>query len=190
MTRWFHSTMASPGRRPSRWKSRRCCPCRWRRTRSRAGAPSREIDEVVGVLLAKPGAPVTTRPPFQRSGSRMTNCESWFQPWLVLWRRGVGEVAVDLDTGHTARVAACRRVSPAQSAGRCARRRRCRRSSGRRGGRRPAARHRGRAAAAARMARRLRRRREQGRRRPRGRRSSAMSLRSSPSLLLRRERAR
>ncbi|WP_344750158.1 hypothetical protein [Streptosporangium vulgare] len=31
-----------------------------------------------------PGVPVTTSPPFQLSGSRRTNCESWFQPCVVL----------------------------------------------------------------------------------------------------------
>ena len=31
-----------------------------------------------------PGAPLTTRPPFQWSGIRMTNWLSWFQPLLVL----------------------------------------------------------------------------------------------------------
>jgi hypothetical protein len=30
-----------------------------------------------------PGVPVTTRPPFHRSGSRSTNWASWFQPLLV-----------------------------------------------------------------------------------------------------------
>jgi hypothetical protein len=30
-----------------------------------------------------PGEPETTRPPFQWSGRRSTNCESWFHPWLV-----------------------------------------------------------------------------------------------------------
>ncbi len=33
--------------------------------------------------LRLPGAPVTTSPPFQSSGMRMTNWLSWFQPLLV-----------------------------------------------------------------------------------------------------------
>jgi len=33
-----------------------------------------------------PGAPLTTTLPFHRSGSRMTNWASWFQPWLVFVR--------------------------------------------------------------------------------------------------------
>jgi hypothetical protein len=31
-----------------------------------------------------PGAPVTTSPPFHRSGSRITNCASCCQPWVLL----------------------------------------------------------------------------------------------------------
>ena len=31
-----------------------------------------------------PGAPLTTSRPFQWSGRRTTNCESWFHPWWVL----------------------------------------------------------------------------------------------------------
>jgi hypothetical protein len=31
-----------------------------------------------------PGAPETTRPPFQLSGRRMTNWASWFHPLFVL----------------------------------------------------------------------------------------------------------
>ena len=33
--------------------------------------------------LRVPGAPLTTSLPFQFAGSRITNCESWFQPLLV-----------------------------------------------------------------------------------------------------------
>jgi len=31
-----------------------------------------------------PGAPLTTSLPFQSSGTRITNWESWFHPWWVL----------------------------------------------------------------------------------------------------------
>ena len=34
--------------------------------------------------LRVPGAPVTTRPPFQLSGMRSTNWLSWFQPCVLL----------------------------------------------------------------------------------------------------------
>src|SRR3954465_5571028 len=34
--------------------------------------------------LSTPVAPLTTSLPFQRSGTRRTNCASWFQPWSVL----------------------------------------------------------------------------------------------------------
>jgi hypothetical protein len=64
-----------------------------------------------------PGEPATTRPPFQRSGSRTTNCASWFQPRVVLPVEVSGKYPSIWMPGTPLGLRAPAEVSPAQSAG-------------------------------------------------------------------------